>query len=372
MNNLTKQSTKSFYKTLNPCRHQIEFKECCLDDSLPPYHKARKIWEFVKNLESDSCFRKIKSMAHAVGRPTTSPDVLLCLWLYALTEGISSGRKIADLSKYHDAYRWISGGVPINRTMLCEFRVLDSALFQQLLTNSLAMMLRANLLIPEDLAQDGSKLQASAGGNTYRGEATLTALLAEANNYVKKVGALSSQELKEIGAQKVGARKRAAREQEERIKDAQRELKKHQEDIKNNKSCRSKKEVQKRLKNSRASYGDPTVRRMKMGDGGFRLAYNVQFVTGTKSRAIFGVDITNSLDPGTLTPMMAQVNTRLEKIKFPFPENWLADSAYSSAKDVTESAALFPNCRLIAPTPMKDTELAKKPKSVDSKATYGA
>ena len=78
------------------------------------------------------------------------------------------------------------------------------------------------------------------------------------------------------------------------------ELKKHQQDIKENKARRSKKEVEKRLVNSRASYVDPKARKMKMGDGSFRLAYNVQFASGTESKTIVGVDVTNTQDPGTM------------------------------------------------------------------------
>ena len=37
--------------------------------------------------------------------------------------------------------------------------------------------------------------------------------------------------------------------------------------------------------------GAPT---MKMGDGGFRPAYNVQFATDGGARVILGVDVTNS------------------------------------------------------------------------------
>jgi hypothetical protein len=46
---------------------------------------------------------------------------------------------------------------------------------------------------------------------------------------------------------------------------------------------------------------------MKMGDGGYRLSFNVQFATGTKSRVIFGVDVVNMLDPGTSPTMMQKV-----------------------------------------------------------------
>ncbi|MFO0714549.1 MAG: hypothetical protein U0353_32205 [Sandaracinus sp.] len=42
----------------------------------------------------------------------------------------------------------------------------------------------------------------------------------------------------------------------------------------------------------RVSTTDPSSR-MKMGDGGFRPAYNVQYATDTESRVIVGVAVTN-------------------------------------------------------------------------------
>ena len=57
-----------------------------------------------------------------------------------------------------------------------------------------------------------------------------------------------------------------------------------------------------REKEPRASTTDAQARVMKMADGGFRPAYNVQFATDTKSTAIAGVSVDNS-DMGKMLPM---------------------------------------------------------------------
>jgi hypothetical protein len=50
---------------------------------------------------------------------------------------------------------------------------------------------------------------------------------------------------------------------------------------------------------------------MKMGDGGFRPAYNVQFGTDVVSQIIVGVDVvTSGSDLGQLAPMLEQVSER--------------------------------------------------------------
>ena len=64
---------------------------------------------------------------------------------------------------------------------------------------------------------------------------------------------------------------------------------------------------------------------MKMADGGFRPAYNLQFATDTESRIIVGVAATNSgTDSQQLEPMLDEIERRTGKI----PEQQLVDGGY--------------------------------------------
>ena len=66
-----------------------------------------------------------------------------------------------------------------------------------------------------------------------------------------------------------------------------------------------------RTKEVRASTTDAEARVMKMPDGGFRPGYNVQLAADTESRAIVGVEVTNSgVDAGQAEPMRRQVEER--------------------------------------------------------------
>jgi len=61
----------------------------------------------------------------------------------------------------------------------------------------------------------------------------------------------------------------------------------------------------------RVSTTDPEARVMKMPDGGFAPAMNVQLATDTESRAIVGVDVCAAgLDKGQAEPMRRQVEER--------------------------------------------------------------
>ena len=66
---------------------------------------------------------------------------------------------------------------------------------------------------------------------------------------------------------------------------------------------------------------------MKMADGGFRPAYNVQLATDTETQLIVGVDVTDSgADAGELPPMLEQLEGRYERL----PEEVLADTGFAS------------------------------------------
>lgn len=180
----TQASISQRYKLLNPCRNQVEMQMKCLDDLLPLEHRARCVWEFVEKMDVNSCFEEILSYKDGAGRPTTTPKVLLSLWIYSILDGNISARKIEELCRYHDAYKWIAGGTPINRTMISEFRSSNPEKFEELLTSCLAVMLQSNLISDVDFSQDGTRVKANAGFNTFRKEGTLKNLQEEMKIYM--------------------------------------------------------------------------------------------------------------------------------------------------------------------------------------------
>jgi IS5 family transposase len=84
---------------------------------------------------------------------------------------------------------------------------------------------------------------------------------------------------------------------------------------------------------ARASTTDPEARNMKMPDGGFQPAYNVQFSTDTATQVIAGVDVTNQgTDAGQLAPMVDQIEERTGVR----PPEVLADGGFSTKEDVQQ------------------------------------
>ena len=86
-------------------------------------------------------------------------------------------------------------------------------------------------------------------------------------------------------------------------------------------------------KEARVSTTDPPATVMKMADGGFRPAYNVQFASDTRSGAVAGVAVDNSgSDMGKMAPM----NAALAKDYGERPRQHLADGGYVKFDDIEE------------------------------------
>lgn len=353
-------------KLIGPCREQMEMQFNYLDMLLPPEHLARSIWEFVEAMNTRPCFAYVNTFVGCDGRSTTSPKILLSLWLYSILDGNCSARKLDMLCKNHNAYKWIAGGAPINRTMLADFRSKDPMKFEDLLTNCLAVMVKAGLIKDEDFSQDGTRIKANAGFNSFRKEESLHKLKEEIKSYIQKLRSETSENRYEKHEKE--KKIRISQERLKRVEEAINFLEKEREVKKENGDKNRSSPSEEELKNMRVSTTDPAVRKMKMGDGGYRLAYNVQFATGMDSRVIFGVDVVTTLDPGTAPRMMAKVHARLAKLNMLAPKNWIGDAAYSGKEDLNATAEMFPNCRYYAPPKFCNGIDPKKHHRMDSNA----
>lgn len=332
-------------------RNQVQFTINSLDELIPQEHRVRDVWEYVCQLDISTFYDQIKVLEDCKGPPTADPRILLSLWLYAMLEGIVSARRIARLCNEHHAYIWLCGGVSINYHSLSDFRIKNPEGFRTLLQESIALMWKSGVFHPDEVAQDGTRVKANAGFSSYRTEKTLNEYLIEANNRIRALEEENLQNPSALSLREKSARKRAANEREERITKAREELKVYKEEriLSSKKNHNNLKEED--VEKLRSSVTDSECRKMKMGDGGFRLAYNIQFATSVDKKIILGVDVVNTLDPGTLVPMMQQVEKTLKQVGCSMPTKWLVDSAYANNNDMQNAENHFPNTTIYsAPT----------------------
>ena len=311
-----------------PQRDQIELRAVDIDSLIGEDHPARVIWAYVAEVDLSEIEDRIKARENTPGHPATSPRLLLSLWLYATSDGVGSARALERLCNSHDAYRWLCGSVSVNYHTLADFRIGCADLLDRLLAEHLAALAKAKLIDLDTLAQDGVRIRASAGAASFRREATLDQHLAAAQTVVdelkREVEADPDASNKRIKA----AKERAARERSERVKAAQKAL----GEIKQQRQEREEKRPNgKKPKEPRASTTDPDARVMKMADGGFRPAYNVQVASVAGEQIVVAIEVCNTgSDRGLLRPMLEWVGARIGH----FPKCHLADGGFTSAQDI--------------------------------------
>jgi len=343
--NNNRQEAGTLPRLKRACRNQYELKSCLLDDIIPQDHLARDVWNYVELLDLSISLNQIKSLACSPGRPATDPKILLSIWLYATIRGISSARLIEEYTEEHAAFIWLCGGVKLNYHTIADFRV-QYELLDGLLTQSVASLAEAGIISLEQVSQDGVRVRANAGDNTFRREGTLTQKYKLAQQLVEDLANEAKKSPSACKSRQEAAKKRAAEEKVERLEAAIQNLKKLQEEKIERKKKKGKEIKEEDLKNTRASTTDAEARVMKMAGGGFRPCYNIQFATSNKGKATVGVDvICRGVDNGQITNMINQIVRRYKK----FPSCWLVDNGYMSQEDLVKVDNEYPGCQIYLP-----------------------
>lgn len=313
-----------------PVRNQSEMIVRDLDSMITQDHPVRAIWDFLSKLDLAAFYTSIKVDFNQPGRPASDPQVLLALWIYATVEGIGSARWLARLSEEHDVYRWLRGGVPVDYHLLAEFRVSHQKEIDDLITQIIAVLLKAKVIELKRISQDGMKVRASAGGSSFHREPTLQRCLEEARGQVHRVAQERDHLDPSVSQRDRSARERMAREKQSRLEEAWRQL----PQLKASKE-RQKKNVGKakaaKIQEARVSSTDPDARIMKMPNGGFNPAYNIQYATDTESQVIVGVVVNNQgNDQGQAQNVEEQVEHRTGRQ----PKDYLTDGGFLDLNDI--------------------------------------
>jgi transposase len=298
-----------------------------LDQRIDADHPVRAVWAFVQQVDLTPLLDRIKAVQGNVGRNANDPRILLCLWLYASIEGVGSARELDRLCQEHRAFEWICGGVSVNYHTLADFRVQHTDILDNLFAESIASLSREGLVDVNVVAQDGMRIRASAGSDSFRREATLQEHLTKAKEHLGNLKQELDMPGNQVSARRQAAQKRAAQEKVQRIEKA----------IENAREIAASREKRKEGdgESARASTTDPEARRMKMPDGGTRPAVNAQFATDAESGLIVGVAVTNAgNDSHELEPMLDVIEENLGTT----PKQMLVDGGYGTRENVDLAA----------------------------------
>jgi transposase len=320
-------------------RDQVEFRACSWNDLLPDDHQARIVWRYVTSLDLTPLYQRIKAVERHAGQSAIDPQILFALWLYAALRGIGSARELdrrCDRRTGEVPFQWICGDVGVNYHTLADFRTQHTQVLDEIFTQSIAVLLEQNLVTLDRVAQDGMKVRASAGAASFRRKPTLEERLAEAREQVEALKAELQADPAAANRRQQAARQRAAREREARLAKALEQME----------QVAAQKKGQEEKEKARVSTTDPEARVMKMADGGYRPAYNVQLATDTATQIITGVDLSNSGgDQGKLAPMVEQHQERYEET----PQEMLVDGGFVKKDDITQVSPPHGNTLVYAP-----------------------
>jgi transposase len=384
-----------------PERDTIELRAMSLDSLIGSDHPARLIWAYVSRLDLRELEARIKAREGVAGHPAITPRLLLALWLYATSEGVVSARLLSRLCQRDDVYRWFCGGLEVNHRTLGEFRVDHGELLNRLLAESVTALAAEGLIDLDMLSQDGVRVRASAGASSFRRRgrleekiAAVKGLLAELAKEVDVDPTANEERLRKRRAQRAAERLSRLEAAVAKVAEIEAQQSKRQSSkppaapepplppSSGADGAPSEPEDGKpRRKAVRASTTDPDARVIKMPDGGFRPAYNMQIASVGGEQIVVALDVsTSSSDRGLARPMLEKIEATYGEL----PNQHLVDGGFSKNDDIewahgAEVAMLCPpiiNKHNTDPFAPRDddgpgiSEWRKRMQSEAGKATY--
>jgi transposase len=300
-------------------RRQLLLRTVDVEQLVPEDDPVRAIWELSGRLNLEQYYQAISSQEGEAGREAIDPRLLICLWVYAYSQGIGSAREVSRLLDYHPGFQWLTGMRVINHHTLSDFRIRYKDALDDLFTQMLGILSSEGLLTLERVMHDGTKIIASAGLGSFRREDRLKEHLRLAKEQLAAMD--DPRTAQEVTPRMRAARQRAAQDKQARLEQALEELEK----IRQQPKRRTPPEE------ARVSMTDPEARVMKGGDDGYRPSYNVQISTDATAGAVVSVEVSQSAsDSEGLPEAVEQIEERLNEK----PHQMVADSEYTTNENV--------------------------------------
>jgi transposase len=309
-------------RTVN--RQQTTMATIYVEELIPADHKARAIWELAGSVDLSRFSEPLRTSQGCAGRAAWDPHLLVSLWVYAYSEGISSAREIERLMEWEPGMQWLGGLVTVNHHTLSDFRVEHKAALDELFAELLALLESAGLVSLEQVMHDGTKIRTQAGADSFRREKSLRERLEQARQAVAQMGDPRAEA--PAKDRKQAARERAARERAERLEAALQELT----------ALQAEKKSEEEKAATRVSLNEPQARVMKHGDNAIAPGYNAQISTEASHKIIVGAHLSQcSSDAQSLMPALEEVAKNLERK----PGQVVVDGGFTNRENIVQCAA---------------------------------
>src|SRR5467141_856450 len=145
-------------------RRQLLLRTVDVEKLVEDGHAVRSVWGLVGRLDLRWYHAQIAAVEGGAGREHTDPQLLISLWLYAYSRGISSARELARQCEYEPGCQWLCGLQPVSHRTLSGFRSDNQIALDDLFAQVLGMLSAEGLITLERVTLDGTKIKANGGG----------------------------------------------------------------------------------------------------------------------------------------------------------------------------------------------------------------
>lgn len=331
-------------------RAQLTMAQIDVEHLIDEHHPGRGIWEVVQGLDVSRYESAIRSRRGEVGRAAWPPQLLIAVWLYGYSRGVTSARELERQMEYEPGLMWLTGMEVINHHTLSDFRMEHGEALTDLFAQILVVLSDAGLVKMQLVAHDGTKIRAQAGADSFRREASIREKLEAARRLVEEdPRAEGGGNQRERAAQQ-----RARRERMKRAESALEELSKIQANLKD----------AEQKERARASGSEAEARRMKHGDNAIAPSYNAQISTDADSGVIVGVRLSQSADDShELKAALAEIEKNMGRR----PEQIVADGGYTNRETIQSMAESGIDFYGSLPDAKERSEAAMKSHGIDPK-----
>ena len=196
-------------------RNQAVLEPLDIEALIARDHPARSIWDLLGRLDLSRFSAEIRSVRGHAGRNAWEPRLLIAMWIYAYSRGISSAREIERQCAYEPAFRWLTGLKAVNHHTLSDFRAGHGEALQNLFVQVLGVLTMEKLVTLERVTVDGTKVRACVNKKTFSRAQKIREHLKLARQHVEELQRDEAEQRKR--GRQAAAQRRAARERVERL-----------------------------------------------------------------------------------------------------------------------------------------------------------
>ncbi|HWY54750.1 MAG TPA: transposase [Terriglobales bacterium] len=138
-------------------RQQLVLRSIDVEQLIDEDHSARLIWRLISRLDLSLYHAQIAAVEGRAGREHTDPQLLISLWIYAYSRGVSSARELARQCEYEPGCQWLCGLQAISHRTLSGFRSDHEAALDDLFVQVLGMMSAEGLITLERVTLMGRR-----------------------------------------------------------------------------------------------------------------------------------------------------------------------------------------------------------------------